>query len=96
VVDGFNRGRQQGLDRFDAMVESASSRFTPVILTSLTTILGLLPLTLFGGDLWMPMGTVIITGLFFTTLASLVWVPVLTIKLSSKNKQKAESQVING
>jgi len=82
VVDGFNRGRAQSMAAFDAMVKSASSRFTPVILTSLTTIVGLLPLTLYGGDLWQPMGTVIITGLFFTTLASLIWVPVLTIKLA--------------
>lgn len=84
VVDGFNRGRAQSIAAFDAMIQSACSRFTPVILTSLTTIVGLLPLTLYGGDLWQPMGTVIITGLLFTTLASLVWVPVLTIKLAGK------------
>ncbi|QTH63093.1 efflux RND transporter permease subunit [Psychrosphaera ytuae] len=88
VVDGFNKGRVHLLDKRDAMVKSASSRFTPVILTSLTTIVGLLPLTLFGGDLWMPMGTVIITGLLFTTLASLIWVPAFTM-LVTRSKTKA-------
>lgn len=88
VVDGFNKGRAHLLDKRDAMVRSASSRFTPVILTSLTTIVGLLPLTLFGGDLWMPMGTVIITGLLFTTLASLIWVPAFTM-LVTRSKTKA-------
>ena len=88
VVDGFNKGRAHLLDKRDAMVKSASSRFTPVILTSLTTIVGLLPLTLFGGDLWMPMGTVIITGLLFTTLASLIWVPAFTM-LVTRSKTKA-------
>lgn len=87
VVDGFNRGIKQSLSPLEAMVDSASSRFTPVILTSLTTVMGLLPLTLYGGDLWKPMGTVIITGLVFTTLASLIWVPVLTIKLTNKKNR---------
>ena len=87
VVDGFNRGKAQMLSNLDAMRQSASSRFTPVILTSLTTIVGLLPLTLYGGDLWRPMGTVIITGLLFTTLASLIWVPVMTIRLAGGAKK---------
>ena len=85
VVDGFNKGRVHLLDKQKAMVKSAASRFTPVILTSLTTIVGLLPLTLFGGDLWMPMGTVIITGLLFTTLASLIWVPAFTLLVTRKH-----------
>lgn len=92
VVDGFNRGRQNGLAASDAMVRSASSRFTPVILTSLTTIVGLLPLTLYGGELWQPMGTVIITGLLFTTLASLVWVPALTVLMTRRNKKDASKE----
>ncbi|MDC2889991.1 efflux RND transporter permease subunit [Psychrosphaera algicola] len=76
------------------MVQSASSRFTPVILTSLTTIVGLLPLTLYGGELWQPMGTVIITGLLFTTLASLVWVPALTVLISGRNA-KTHNEISN-
>ncbi|MDA8621526.1 efflux RND transporter permease subunit [Psychrosphaera sp.] len=84
VVDGFNRGRYRFNSAKEAMVESVASRFTPVILTSLTTIVGLLPLTLYGGDLWQPMGIVIITGLGFTTLASLIWVPAFTLILSRR------------
>ncbi|GAB3002000.1 efflux RND transporter permease subunit [Psychrosphaera aestuarii] len=84
VVDGFNRGRYRFNSAKEAMVASVASRFTPVILTSLTTVVGLLPLTLYGGDLWQPMGTVIITGLAFTTLASLIWVPALTLILTRR------------
>lgn len=96
VVDGFNRGVKNGLPKKVAMVQSASSRFTPVILTSLTTIVGLLPLTLYGGELWQPMGTVIITGLLFTTLASLVWVPALTVLISGRNANTHNEVSNNG
>ena len=89
IVDGFNRNCDQGAKPLEAMVKSASSRFTPVILTSLTTIVGLIPLTLYGGQLWQPMGTVIITGLLFTTLASLIWVPALTLKMSGFTHKKS-------
>ena len=88
VVDGFNRGRYRFNSAKEAMVASVSSRFTPVLLTSLTTVVGLLPLTLYGGDLWQPMGTVIITGLIFTTLASLIWVPALTLLLTSRRSKE--------
>ncbi len=97
VVDGFNKNltRQDtnNIDQKPAMVASASSRFTPVILTSLTTIVGLLPLTLYGGDLWKPMGTVIITGLLFTTFASLIWVPALTLLLTRKARKNEHNKV---
>jgi multidrug efflux pump subunit AcrB len=59
-------------------------RFTPIILTSLTTIGGLLPLTLQGGTLWAPMGWTIIGGLLVSTMLTLLIVPVLYKLLTTK------------
>lgn len=84
MIDSFNRKLLAGEQKRQAMVQAASSRFTPIIFTSLTTILGLLPLTLFGGPLWQPMGWVIITGLFFSTLTCLFFVPAVGLLLSVK------------
>ncbi|MCP5161176.1 MAG: efflux RND transporter permease subunit [Hahellaceae bacterium] len=60
-----------------AIAESASTRLTPIVLTSLTTVGGLLPLTLQGGIMWAPMGWTIIGGLAMSTLLTLLLVPVL-------------------
>ena len=61
----------------EALKEAAESRFTPIILTTATTIGGLLPLTLFGGTMWGPMGWTIIGGLLASTVLTLIIVPVL-------------------
>ena len=60
-----------------ALKEAGETRFTPIILTTATTIGGLLPLTLRGGTLWAPMGWTIIGGLFASTFLTLIVVPVL-------------------
>jgi multidrug efflux pump subunit AcrB len=58
----------------------------------MTTIGGLLPLTLFGGSLWQPLGVVIISGLCVSAIASFIIVPILTelfTKTGSSRKIKA-------
>jgi multidrug efflux pump subunit AcrB len=58
-------------------MEAGETRFLPIIVTSATTIGGLLPLTLTGGSLWAPMGWTIIGGLLVSTILTLLVVPVL-------------------
>jgi multidrug efflux pump subunit AcrB len=77
LVDFTNRLRAGGLGTEEALVEAGKTRFLPIVLTSLTTIGGLLPLTLAGGTLWAPMGWTIIGGLIASTLLTLLVVPVL-------------------
>lgn len=81
LVDRANQYRREGetLDR--AVRHAAQSRLQPIILTTLTTQAGLLPLTLFGGSMWGPMGWVIIGGLTAATLVTLVLVPALYLIL---------------
>jgi multidrug efflux pump subunit AcrB len=68
---------EHGLEPQQAVIESAQRRLRPILLTTLTTIGGLLPLWLGGGPMWEPMAIAIIFGLLFSTVLTLGLVPVL-------------------
>lgn len=90
LVDMTNQNRRSGMGMYEALVTSGQSRFTPILLTTGTTIGGLLLLTLRGGTLWGPMGWVIIGGLFTSTVLTLVVVPVLYSIFAEKELRTAE------
>jgi multidrug efflux pump len=60
-----------------AVVAAGQRRLRPIILTTATTVFGLLPLYLWGGEMWAPLTVAIMSGLVFATFLSLVVVPVL-------------------
>jgi len=66
-----------GLSPYDAIISAAQKRFRPILLTTATTVLGLLPLYFGGGEMWEPMAIAIMAGLLFSTLLTLGVVPVL-------------------
>ena len=66
-----------GLPPYDAIIVAAQKRFRPILLTTATTVLGLIPLYLGGGEMWEPMAITIMAGLLFSTLLTLGVVPVL-------------------
>jgi len=68
---------EMGKEPREAVVDAALSRFRPILLTTATTSLGLIPLWLGGGGMWASMAISIIFGLLFSTLLTLVLVPVL-------------------
>ena len=68
---------EQGRSPYDAILAAAQERFRPILLTTFTTSLGLIPLWLGGGEMWEPLAIGIIFGLLFATLITLVLVPVL-------------------
>ena len=68
---------ENGLEPQRAVVESAQRRLRPILLTTGTTIGGLIPLYLGGGPMWEPMSVAIMFGLLFATVLTLVFVPVL-------------------
>jgi len=76
-VDFTNKLKKEGKNLKEALQIAGETRFTPIILTTLTTIGGLLPLTLRGGTMWAPMGWTIIGGLLVSTFLTLLVVPVL-------------------
>jgi multidrug efflux pump subunit AcrB len=77
LVDYTNQLRRQGKDLIQALKEAGETRFVPIVLTTATTVGGLLPLTLRGGTMWAPMGWTIIGGLVCSTALTLIVVPVL-------------------
>ena len=80
LVDFINLMRERGHELYEAIAVSGRSRLRPVIMTSATTILGMLPLAMSkgsGSELWSPMGVAVIGGLVFSTVVTLVLVPVV-------------------
>ncbi len=68
---------RNGLEPNRAVIEAAQRRLRPILLTTLTTVGGLLPLWLGGGPMWEPMAIAIMFGLVFATILTLGVVPVL-------------------
>jgi multidrug efflux pump subunit AcrB len=60
-----------------AIIEAAQRRMRPILLTTATTVLGLVPLYLGGGEMWEPMAVSIMAGLLFSTILTLGFIPVL-------------------
>ncbi|GAB4328968.1 MAG: efflux RND transporter permease subunit [Calditrichia bacterium] len=81
LVDMINRRRKEGLERTQAILDAGAHRFRPILMTSFTTIGGLLPMALGNANLigtpYAPMGITLIGGLFTSTLLTLLAVPVL-------------------
>ena len=68
---------RSGRASVEAIVAAARQRFRPILLTTCTTTLGLVPLYLGGGLMWEPMAVSIMVGLLFATVITLLFVPVL-------------------
>ena len=93
LIDLVNQLRYQGMSKMDAIQEGAKSRLRPILMTTLTTTLGLLPLALGFGDgaeLRAPMGITVIGGLLFSTLLTLVVIPVMYAIMDRKNYEVIE------
>ena len=102
LVDYINLMRERGLELKQAIVVSGQSRLRPVLMTSLTTILGMLPLALStgsGSEIWSPMGIAVIGGLIFSTIVTLILVPVIyhmMLRRSERRIKKVEYHFLNG
>jgi HAE1 family hydrophobic/amphiphilic exporter-1 len=80
LVDLINKLRAQGKERIEAILEAGKSRLRPILMTSLTTILGLLPMAMGfgeGSEVRTPMAITVIGGLAVSTLLTLVVIPVV-------------------
>jgi HAE1 family hydrophobic/amphiphilic exporter-1 len=96
MVDFTNLLIERGTPTLEAVVISGKSRLRPVLMTSVTTILGMLPMALGFGDgseLWQPMGIAIIGGMTFSTLLTLFVIPVLYSMFQLRADNKAEAKL---
>ncbi|MEE0927258.1 MAG: efflux RND transporter permease subunit [Bacteroidales bacterium] len=87
LVDYINLNRERGMGISQAVILGGKSRLRPVLMTSLTTILGMVPMSLGigeGSELWQPMGVAIVGGLTVSTLVTLVIIPVVYCVFASR------------
>lgn len=96
LIDYINLMRERGVKLYDAIALSCRSRLRPVLMTSLTTMLGMLPMALStseGSETWQPMGVAVIGGMVFSTIITMLIVPAVYAsvdKSGSRDKQKEE------
>lgn len=88
LIDIINQMRMKGMEKLEAIREGGKSRLRPILMTTMTTTLGLLPLAIGFGDgaeLRAPMGITVIGGLLVSTLLTLLVIPVMYAILDRKN-----------
>jgi multidrug efflux pump len=99
IVEFANQQQEKGLNLYDAVVEAATIRLRPILMTSFSTMFGILPIALglgAGGESRQPLGMVVVSGVFFSTFLTLVIVPVVYTLLArfTKSKEKVEQPVV--
>ena len=80
LIDYISLNRERGMSIRRAVIDGGRSRLRPVVMTTLTTILGMVPMAVGSGqgaEMWRPMGTAVIGGLTFSTILTLLFVPML-------------------
>lgn len=103
LVDYINILREKGQERFSAIMDAGASRLRPILMTSLTTILGMIPLSLGlgeGGEAQQPLAVVIIFGLLVSMFFTLLLIPLvytyfddLSRKFTNRKSKKRKKEV---
>lgn len=92
IIEFANQRKAQGVEFMEAIVGAAEARFRPILMTSLSTILGILPIALAlgaGSESRVSMGVAIIGGLLFSTLLTLYIIPAMYTYISSRKEKRA-------
>ncbi len=95
LIDKINQLRRAGLDKTEAVVRAGQIRLRPILMTTLTTVLGLAPMALAvgeGAELRAPLAVTVSFGLFFSTLLTLVVIPAVYMAVPSRITPDAERE----
>ena len=95
IVEFANKRREQGLKKMEAVVDASSQRLRPILMTSLATSLGALPIALSLGAAStsrVPLGIVVVCGIMFSLVLTLFVVPAIYTYVSGKHKQREEDK----
>jgi HAE1 family hydrophobic/amphiphilic exporter-1 len=105
LVDYINKLRERGMPTRDAILEAGPVRLRPILMTTLTTVLGMFPLALgigSGSETYAPLATVVIGGLLASTLLTLLVVPViysimedLSTRIQGRRKKEVTGEVVS-
>lgn len=98
IVEFANQLREKGMNKTEAVISAATSRFRPILMTSFATMLGALPIALAlgaGSKSRMSMGIVIIGGLLFSLTLTLYVIPAMYSYLNRQHSIKSEEDIMN-
>jgi len=80
LVDYINLNRERGMSIDRAVIDAGRSRLRPILMTTFTTVLGMLPMAIprgTGSEMWQPLGVAIVGGVAFSAILTLIYVPAL-------------------
>lgn len=92
LIDEVDNQRDAGLTVNDAIIAAAKSRLRPIVMTTITTIIGLMPLAVSGGGMWRSMANAMMFGLGFGTVLTLILCPVLMSRLFRDQPDAAQDE----
>lgn len=98
LVDYIKLCIERGMDMNTAVITAGKSRLRPVLMTSLTTILGMLPMAIGigeGSEMWQSMGMTVACGLFLSLLITLILVPVIYCLFNKRKMSRKAKEVRN-
>jgi multidrug efflux pump subunit AcrB len=99
LIDKVNQLRRSGLEREAAVIEACHVRLRPIVMTTLTTVLGLIPMALAigeGSELRAPLAITVCFGLAFSTLLTLVVIPSVYLLVPSRAAAVESPEVETG
>jgi HAE1 family hydrophobic/amphiphilic exporter-1 len=94
LIDAINRLRRSGADKLDAVIRAAHIRLRPIVMTTLTTILALIPMAIAwgeGAELRSPLAITVASGLFLSTLLTLVVIPAAYMVMPSRTTPESQA-----
>jgi hydrophobe/amphiphile efflux-1 (HAE1) family protein len=97
IVEFANQKRKAGLKKAEAALEAAAARLRPILMTSLATIFGAMPIAIglgTGAESRMPLGIVVVGGLFFALVLTLFIIPVMYILIGKNKKTETGAPVV--
>ena len=96
LIDYMNLLRERGVELYEAVVLASRSRLRPILMTAMTTVLGMLPMALStseGSEIWAPMGITVIGGLLFSTIITMIITPVVYVMMSKHGARDKKAKV---
>jgi multidrug efflux pump subunit AcrB len=97
IVEFANQLRERGRRLFDAVAEAATNRLRPILMTSFSTIFGILPIAIglgAGAEARRPLGIVVVGGMLLSTFLTLVLVPVVYTLMSRFTKVEVQTEAL--